>query len=72
MRSSVHVNLAGLLEQMEYLEDSLSVMHGVLDAQDLMHNEATSNIAIGYMMVAQLELRLQRLDDAEAALKVRA
>ena len=34
MRSSLHINLAGLLDQMNFVDDALAVLHAFLDASD--------------------------------------
>ena len=68
VRSSLHINLAGLLDQLNYVNDALVVLHAFLDATDVTNYEAENNFAVGYMMVAQLELRAKRIDTAEAAL----
>ena len=68
VRSSLHINLAGLLDQMNYVQDALVVLHAFLDKDDVMTYEAENNFAVGYMMVAQLELRAKRLDAAEQSL----
>jgi tetratricopeptide (TPR) repeat protein len=68
VRSSLHINLAGLLDQMNFVSDALVVLHTFLDAHDVTTYEAENNFAVGYMMVSQLELRAKRLDAAEHSL----
>jgi|MDTG01.4.fsa_nt_gb hypothetical protein len=68
VRSSLHINLAGLLDQMDFVHDALVILHAFLDASDITSYEAENNFAVGYMMVAQLELRAKRIGTAEAAL----
>jgi tetratricopeptide (TPR) repeat protein len=68
VRSSLHINLAGLLDQMNFVADALVVLHAFLDQSDVTTYEAENNFAVGYMMVSQLELRAKRLDAAEHSL----
>jgi len=66
--SSLHINLAGLLDQMDFVDDALVVLHALLDGGEVDSMEVENNFAVAYMMVSQLELRAKRLDRAESAL----
>ena len=46
VRSSLHINLAGLLDQMNYVGDALVVLHTFLDNYDVTTYEAENNFAV--------------------------
>ncbi len=49
VRSSLHINLAGLLDQMNYVADALVVLQAFLDATDVTTYEAENNFAVRHL-----------------------
>jgi len=68
IQSSVLVSIAGVLGQMNFIEDALVVLDVFLDAEDITTIGIESNQAVGYMMAAQYYMRLGDTPGAAAAL----
>lgn len=56
--SSVHINLAGLLDQMDFVGDALVVLHALLDGDDVATFEMENNFAVMAKMMKPLSLLL--------------
>jgi len=56
-KSSFYINIAGLLDQMNHVQDALEVLDVMMTSFDAFTTEAESNLALGYVMASQLYVR---------------
>jgi len=63
-KPSLYINLAGMLDQMDFIQDALDVLRVMMDTVDVISVEAEANLALGYIMAAQLQVRARNLTEA--------
>jgi len=57
VKTSFYVNIAGLLDQMNYVQDALEVLNVMMNSFDPFILESESNLGLGYVMAASLHIR---------------
>jgi tetratricopeptide (TPR) repeat protein len=67
--ASLFINIAGVLDQLNFVEDALDVMHALLDRESIDTFEAEANFPLAYIMAAQLHLRMANFDQAQSLLE---